>query len=310
MPVLNIDEYIAPVSDDNINGASVVARKFISQLQLILRQESFDSAEDLQKNLQIFCTRIIRSQPAMAPLYSIKLLYLQKLDNILKVIRPVNEYIKEMICLCEEMLSSLDKAEYCLVNKAVEFLPAKFTAATCSRSGIVENILKEAKEAGKLVSVILSESRPVNEGAVLAENLATAGIDVLLVTDAALGYYLKKADLLLTGADRISENRFVNKIGTNALIQMSGFYNKPVYVAATEDKFLPESIIIDQNDSHPPEEIYISKSKNIHIKNQYFEYIDLKYVSNIITENKIYNPGEIQDYILIKFPPESNIPNM
>jgi len=102
--------------------------------------------------------------------------------------------------------------------------------------GTALGVIRTARDQGKRVSVIASETRPYLQGARLtAWEMIQERIPVTLITDNAAGHLMRlgKIDLVLVGADRIAANGDVaNKIGTYTLAVLAERHRIPFYVAA------------------------------------------------------------------------------
>ncbi|CAM9571132.1 unnamed protein product, partial [Choristocarpus tenellus] len=87
-------------------------------------------------------------------------------------------------------------------------------------------------------SVIVSEGSPEGAGYACASKLAEAGVPVTVILDSAVGHFMERAHLCVTGAEGVLENGgIVNKVGTFQLAVMAKAFNKPFYVAAESYKF-------------------------------------------------------------------------
>ncbi len=102
--------------------------------------------------------------------------------------------------------------------------------------GTALGVIRTARDQGKRVSVIASETRPYLQGARLtAWEMIQEKIPVTLITDNTAGHLMRlgKIDLVLVGADRIAANGDVaNKIGTYTLAVLAERHRIPFYVAA------------------------------------------------------------------------------
>jgi methylthioribose-1-phosphate isomerase len=117
-----------------------------------------------------------------------------------------------------------------------------------------------AHAAGRRVSVLADETRPLLQGARLtAWELSQAGIPVTVITDGMAAWAMKnrKVDLVITGADRIAANGdAANKIGTYGLALAARAHGVPFYVAApgsTFDLSLPDGSGIPIEERDPDE---------------------------------------------------------
>ena len=102
--------------------------------------------------------------------------------------------------------------------------------------GTALGVIRSARDQGKRISVIASETRPYLQGARLtAWEMIQEKIPVTLITDNTAGHLMRlgKIDLVLVGADRIAANGDVaNKIGTYTLAVLAERHRIPFYVAA------------------------------------------------------------------------------
>lgn len=98
-----------------------------------------------------------------------------------------------------------------------------------------------AKRAGKNVSVLVDETRPLLQGSRLTVyELRRAGVPATLMVDsaAAIAMQRKGVDLCIVGADRIARNGdTANKIGTYSLAIAAAHHGIPFYVAAPRSTF-------------------------------------------------------------------------
>jgi len=102
--------------------------------------------------------------------------------------------------------------------------------------GTALGVVRAVRDAGRPVVVFAPETRPFLQGARLtAWELAKDGIDVVVVTDNAVGHLIAKGEVscAFVGADRIAANGDVaNKIGTYPMAVLCGEHGVPFYVAA------------------------------------------------------------------------------
>lgn len=92
-----------------------------------------------------------------------------------------------------------------------------------------------AHAAGMDIEVIVSETRPRNQGLLTAWELREAGVSHLLIADNAAGHLLMhgEVDVVITGADRIAANGdSANKVGTLLKALAAHAANVPFYIAA------------------------------------------------------------------------------
>jgi translation initiation factor 2B subunit (eIF-2B alpha/beta/delta family) len=72
----------------------------------------------------------------------------------------------------------------------------------------------------------VAESRPKNEGRILAKRLIKKGIPVEYITDFSAATYIPRIDAAIIGADKILANgNIVNKMGSKTLAVLCRYYN-------------------------------------------------------------------------------------
>ena len=107
--------------------------------------------------------------------------------------------------------------------------------------GTALGVIRAAVEQGKLVKVIVPETRPALQGARLtAFELSRDGISCTLISDTAVGHMMstRKVDLVMVGADRITRDGYVfNKIGTYQEAVLANRHGIPFHSAAPRSTF-------------------------------------------------------------------------
>lgn len=164
--------------------------------------------------------------------------------------------------------------------------------------GTALGVIKAAKEQGKKIDVIATETRPLLQGARLtAWELMQDNIPVTLITDSMAGYFMSrgKINCVIVGADRIAANGdTANKIGTYTLAVLAKENGIPFYVAAptsTIDLSLSSGEEIPIEERNPEEVTTIGgvslAPKGVKAANPAFDVTPHKYISTIITEKGI-----------------------
>lgn len=106
--------------------------------------------------------------------------------------------------------------------------------ATCG-AGTALAPVYAAQAAGIAVEVVVSETRPRNQGLLTAWELRAAGVPHTLIADNAAGLLLMRGevDLVITGADRVAANGdTANKVGTYLKALAAHAAGVPFYIAA------------------------------------------------------------------------------
>jgi methylthioribose-1-phosphate isomerase len=166
--------------------------------------------------------------------------------------------------------------------------------------GTALGVIRAAIEAGKRVSVIATETRPVMQGSRLtAFELRHDDIDVSLIPDTAVGHMMSRGIIkrVIVGADRVLRTGHVfNKIGTYQVALLANMHKIPFYVAAPLSTFdfesNPDNVIIEER---PVEEVIkLGRKriapKGIRIFNPAFDMTPPELIAGIITEKGVLIP--------------------
>ncbi len=164
--------------------------------------------------------------------------------------------------------------------------------------GTALGVIKWAKEQGKNIKVLATETRPLLQGARLTTwELKRANIPFTLITDSMAGYFMSrgKVSCVIVGADRIASNGdTANKIGTYSLAVLAMENGIPFYVAApttTIDSSLASGDEIPIEQRKPEEVTHIQgvsiAPEGIDVANPAFDVTPHKYITAIITEKGI-----------------------
>jgi len=223
-----------------------------------------------------------------------------------------------------EACGDIDQIKAALVNEAIniqaeeaeatrklsqlgaELIEDGFTILTHCNTGALATagygtalgVIEQAREQGKKLKVLATETRPLLQGArITAWELKKAGIPFTLITDSMAGYFISKGevDCVIVGADRIAANGdTANKIGTYTLAVLAKENGIPFYVAApttTIDLTLTSGAEIPIEQRSPEEVTHIQgisiAPEGIQAANPAFDITPHKYITAIITENGI-----------------------
>jgi len=161
-------------------------------------------------------------------------------------------------------------------------------------------IVLRAWKSGKSISVIVTETRPMLQGARLtAWELKHNGVPFRLITDSMVGYVISRGlvDKILVGADRVwRDGSVANKIGTLTIATLAKDYGIPFYVAAPMSTFDPESVpsysVVEMRD---PREILEIGGERIappgtRCLNPAFDITPPGHIAAIVTERGVLHP--------------------
>lgn len=297
----SIKNLVDEVKNDLESGSAELANKIPSIFIALADDPWINSVDVLKSSVKSLTLELMGCRPTMAPIKNVVI-------SIVKRFVEVSKYTEVL-----EVLKGLlkDSAHYVLEERNValekikricrEFLQKVDRLATVSYSSTVVSALINA---GKKFKIYVGESRPLMEGRKTARMLAEHGMDVVLTTDSALGYFINDVDVAIVGADAIlADGSFVNKVGTFQLACIAKFLEKQFIVVADSWKFSDDVNFIGEE--HEEYEVismddpyyHIVKRAGVSIRNPYFERIPPELVSYYITEYGIHSPSDLSKLI-------------
>jgi len=249
---------IDAIRADRVHGAVFLATE---------TAETLAAAADLGVSvgfLQHAAEAIRDAQPAMAPL-----------ANLADLVRA-NTDAARLAESCREFAARLRDAGRRIAELASGLITDGATVLTHSASGTVRDALLAAHGAGTAFRVIVTESRPMLEGAALAEELKRQGIPTTVIGDEEMERIVGEADIVLVGADSVCPDGLVNKKGTAALALVARACRKPIYALCSTAKFRGET-----PGELPPD----------------FDSTPLGHLTDFVTEDGIAAPARRQDAV-------------
>lgn len=267
------------IANDRSRGASELARAALQNLGHLARERPATGTEALRSDLGELARRFIRTRPSMAPMANLLGDWMrwvegsppQALDRLRISAAAEAERLIAASLAAQERTSEL--AATALSGRRI---------LTHSLSSTLLGVFRRLRGSG--TKVILTESRPLNEGHLLAARLADWGIPATLITEAQMGLIAQEADLALVGADSLlADGSIVNKAGTLLLALAARQAEIPLYVACEGFKWRKEAQAI-QLEVMDPSELGAPTWPGVEIRNQYFDVTPAGLVSGWFTE--------------------------
>lgn len=259
--------------------------EFSSKLELVLNDKTSGSNEIFHSIIAL-----IKEQPDE---------FLNRKNYFLNQIQNNLSHFESIQFLCDklnsvegkketiDLLNNLTKDNLSAINKIYSKLKPVLRdnskIITISNSNTVYQIFKLILTDFVGIEILVCESRPKNEGIILAENLAKCGAKVKLITEAQIGSEIKSCDFAIVGADKILEDgSIINKTGSLTLAICAKNYNIPFYIVA--DRTKKSSNLTYSSPLSPMSEIYPGDPNLLYVTNYYFEKVDKTYITNLITD--------------------------
>jgi translation initiation factor eIF-2B subunit delta len=280
---LGLEQDLQEIRADNSSGAAHIAQRGGELLLDALKQGKADEVRALGRAL-------IDAQPAMAPLVNL-------VDHLFHAIDALQDpdTIKEKgTTALQGFLASLLTSSEKIRGHALPLLQGKKVVLTHSYSSTVIGVLAHAQG----IEVICPEGRPLCEGLRTARELGAGNIRVRLAVDFAALSLVGECDVVMVGADAITPEGVVNKIGTYGLALAARDKDVPFYVLAGTEKLLPlpfaRHVRIEQKD---PKEVTQEAIPHSVVENFYFDVTPLDLITGVVTQEGVIQGNEVRKHL-------------
>ncbi len=276
MGISNLSKAVKKLETVDIQGATEIAIFSLKTLRRIVKRKGFG------KEFNEASRKLERARPTAVVLHNCL--------NILKrekTIDSINRLI-ETLETSDEKIS--ENGIKCFGKKSYRLL------THCHSSEAIA-MIKGLKNKGKNLSVIVTQTDPLEQGIKTAKELSGQKIPTTLIIDSAVGHFINDIDAFVFGTDAIRKEGIVNKIGTKLYAIAAKENKKPVYIVGNNLKLDRRREF--EMEQRSPNEIKRELSRpydlrGIVIKNPAFDITPWKYVTRVITEEGVFTPSQIQ----------------
>jgi methylthioribose-1-phosphate isomerase len=200
-------------------------------------------------------------------------------------------YLKEVVNAAREVSEATGRHAEKLLDSGDRIL------THCFPGPALLYMLKYAKENGKDIKVVCTETRPYLQGARLtAWSVSNLGLDATIITDNMAAHFMSRSEIdkVFTAADRIAmDGTVANKIGTLQLAICSGYFDVPFYVLGYggHDRNTAKGSDIPIEERNPEEVLYFQgvsvSSKDVKARYPAFDLTPPELITAIVTQSGI-----------------------
>lgn len=233
-----VEVVIDRIQRDAIGGAADIAKEVVQALAEMVEDSQASSGAALLSELRPAVVGILEVMSSFAPpvnaMNRLLVVVEQGADDALEVAdlkSQVSDYKDEFLGFAEHALVRIGQI-------GSELISDGDTVFMYSMSSTVWRILEYAKNQGKSFKVLVTESRPGNEGLWTVDKMDELDIPVAVSIDACVGELVPEVDIIFVGADAIASTGVtLCKVGTYPVALIAGRHGVPFYVAADSLKF-------------------------------------------------------------------------
>lgn len=283
---------IRDIASDNLSGAAEILRRAEGVFSL-LRDESSRQApisfEDAQVSIREASIALAKAQPDMSSLLRLA----SAAMSAARAEATGGDALEAAARAARGFVRSATNSARAAAMHAVKLIREGSKVLTHSRSSTVLEALVEAHRGGKRFKVIATESRPMLEGRKLANELSNDGIHVTVIADAAASLFIESVGLILVGADKITPEHLVNKVGTKMIALAARDRGMPIYAVCETTKFVASDYLADViGDQRDPLEVWPDAPEGVALENRYFERMPLGLFTGFVTERGALSASE------------------
>ena len=288
-------EIVERVRKDEIGGAADTAKDVIDALSALVRDSKAKDSKALVAEVDQAVLDIMRVMPSLAPPINAIHQFVSRMEQgeddglDLEGMKAAIKETRDSFFAWAE--NALDKvAQY-----GAEKVSDGDRVFMYSMSSTVWRIFKVAKEQGKEFEVVVTESRPGNEGLWTVTEMDKLGIPVSVSIDACIGELIPGCAAVFVGADVISASgHALCKMGTYPSALVAKASGTPFYIAADTLKFDTATLIglpYRNEPIHRHEVLDDSYPETAKVVGNLFDETPPELITAIITEVGILHPA-------------------
>lgn len=286
-----------------VQGARNVAIAAIKSVKEATTQTKAKNKEALVKELSdakevLFASRSTEPLMRNAIRYVIQAVESSNKTNVQELSKVVSQ-------VSSQFLDRLEGSKEKIASIGSKRISNGSKVLTHCHSSTVMNLLKKAKQDGKIFEIICSESRPVFQGRITAKEMLDYGIKTTMIVDSAVRLLMNQVDLVLVGADAItSEGNVINKIGTSMVALAAKEARTPFYVVSELLKFDPATVLGDYEkiEERSTKEVWADPPAGLVIRNPAFDVTRREFIHGIICEEGVVSPDSVSELMNRKYP--------
>lgn len=265
--------------NDNFSGSGMIL--FKTQEVLLMMGQSGEEIDttDLLKDL----AHLKRKFPVFAVLHH----FINEMEFFIQQKRQIDG--EELAVRIENYRKQWHDAQHKANEKILTGLPfERKDILLHSNSSALQSLFAELAKRKIFPTIWQTVSAPVNEGLLQAKILKRLGFEVNLFHEVAISKFVKEIDFALFGADVVTDNFFMNKVGTYPLSLMMKQENKPVFVLSEIRKLQTgEDVNIEEflKETPKPSKEIIDDAEGLTVHNYYFDATPLSLIKQVFTES-------------------------
>jgi len=279
------------IAADKRSSATELVKRAAGELAEAIERIDARDPGSFWNELLDLSSELVWAQRDMAPFLNLASAVLAAAERGVLSGGPVDAVAGAAISAAAEVWEFTDRNTELVATEAERALPPCSTAATLSSSAAVEATL--ARMASRNVGVLVAESLPALEGAELARRLQETGLEATIVPDAEFPDHVGSSDVVLLGADAVTEQSFINKVGSLAAATAAQKAGVSLYVLAQKSKIIPSALVRTTRSADVPDGPAVSETDG-GVISPLLEAVPINLVRAVITQDGPVRPDALE----------------
>ncbi len=283
------------IETDVIGGAADTAKEVAGAFRQVITDSSAADGKALFEEVRAAVMAVLTVLPSFAPPMNALHRIMKQAEDSLAAGHDRDTLRERLLATIDVFLGFAEDALARVAGYGAELLHDGDTLFMYSMSSTVWRVIKAAHDQGKRLRVLVTESRPANEGLWTVEKMIEYGIPVEVNIDAMIGLMVPGSALVMVGADSVAATgRTLCKVGTYPTALVARAHGVPFYVAADTLKFDTSTLLglpfrVDPVPRHEvlSDDTYPAAA----VGGALFDETPPGLIAGIITERGIVNPA-------------------
>jgi ribose 1,5-bisphosphate isomerase len=290
-----IKTVIERIRTDAIGGAADIAKEVVDALAKMTEESQATDAVAFTAEFDDAVRDILRVLPSFAPPVNALHRMMGRMEALNSV--SVSDLKAEVKNASDDFFKWAESALDKVAQYGAEKVREGDVVFMYSMSSTVWRILRAAKKQGKNFSVVVTESRPGNEGLWTVREMEKHAIPVSVSIDACIGELVPQSDVVFVGADAISSSGVsFCKVGTYPTALIAKAHGVPFYIAADTLKFDSSTLLgLSFRGEHIPRHQVLTDDypERVKVVGNLFEDVPPDITTAIITEMGFLSPTSV-----------------
>jgi len=236
------EEIVESFESGTILGASRTIRLISEVFRIQVREAEGKEGPELASEIQQTGRYFIKTRGSLSPAVGNAITWM--LDGLPQGNKDVS--VADVCAFIEKRTHQFDEKSMADVERIAEFgsnlLEDGQRVMAYDYSSTVNAVLRRAAENGKHLTVVIPESRSLDGGMPILEEVVVFGHDALFTHDVAMGHELRSCSAVFVGVESLSANGgFWTTVGTCSLAVLADYYSVPLFAPTELLKIDPNS---------------------------------------------------------------------